>query len=104
MTVREDPRSITLPVLKVEQPIGIFFVGSIRAKDLVEIADFDIRKLTKEEGIDSYLGIQRELDPKRVQEIRLYVRGPDATFPTSVVLAVPEACVTVEGSEAPENR
>jgi DGQHR domain-containing protein len=104
MTVREDPRSITLPVLKIAQPIGTFFVGSIKAKDLVDIADFDIRRLTKEEGIDSYLGIQRELDPKRVQEIRLYVRGPDATFPTSVVLAVPEACVTLNGSEAAENR
>src|SRR5690348_2345080 len=104
MTVREDPRSITLPVLRIEQPIGGFFVGSIKAKDLVDIADFDIRRLTKEEGIDSYLGIQRELDPKRVEEIRLYVRGPDATFPTSVVLAVPEACVALEGSDDPENR
>jgi DGQHR domain-containing protein len=104
MTIKEDPRSITLPVLKVEQPIGIFFVGSIKAKDLVDIADFDIRKLTKEDGIDSYLGIQRELDSKRVQEIRLYVRGPDATFPTSVVLAVPDACVRLEGSEDPANR
>lgn len=61
MTPREDPRSIVLPVLKIAQPIGTFFVGSIKAKDLVDIADFDIRRLTKEEGIDSYLGIQREL-------------------------------------------
>jgi DGQHR domain-containing protein len=104
MTVKEDPRSIALPVLKIEQPIGTFFVGSIKAKDLVDIADFDIRRLTKEEGIDSYLGIQRELDPKRVKEIRLYVRGLDATFPTSVVLAVPEACVTLDGSEEAGNR
>ncbi len=100
----EDSRSITLPVLRIEQPIGIFFIGSIRAKDLVDIADFDIRRLRKEEGIDSYLGIQRELDSKRVEEIRLYVRGPDATFPTSVVLAVPDSCVQLEGSEAPDNR
>jgi DGQHR domain-containing protein len=52
--------------------------------------------LHKEEGIDSYLGIQRELDQKRVKEIRQYVTGLDATFPTSVVLSVPEDCVVLK--------
>jgi DGQHR domain-containing protein len=104
MSVQEDPRSITLPVLKIEQPIGVFYVGSIKAADLVDIADFDIRRIRHEDGIDSYLGIQRELDPKRVDEIRLYVKGPDATFPTSVVLAVPEECVELRSAEGADDR
>lgn len=92
----EDPKSVTISALRIRQPIGDIYVGSIPAKILVEITDFDIRKLVEERGIDSYLGIQRELDGKRVREISQYVRGPDATFPTAVVLAVPERCVSLE--------
>jgi DGQHR domain-containing protein len=94
--INEDPRSVVVSALRIRQPIGDIYVGSIPAKTLVEITDFDIRALVEERGIDSYLGIQRELDPKRVREIAQYVRGPDATFPTAVVLAVPERCVTIE--------
>jgi DGQHR domain-containing protein len=94
--INEDPRSVVVSALRIRQPIGDICVGSIPAKTLVEITDFDIRALVEERGIDSYLGIQRELDPKRVKEIAQYVSGPDATFPTAVVLAVPERCVTIE--------
>ena len=94
--IEEGPRSVTISALRIRQPIGDIYVGSIPAKTLVEITDFDIRTLVSERGIDSYLGIQRELDPKRVKEIAQYVRGPDATFPTAVVLAVPERCVAIE--------
>ena len=94
--IGESPRSVVISALKITQPIGDIYVGSIPAKTLFEITDFDIRTLVTERGIDSYLGIQRELDPKRVKEIAQYVLGPDATFPTAVVLAVPERCVTIE--------
>jgi DGQHR domain-containing protein len=96
MIAKESPRSIVVSALKIRQPIGDIYVGSIPAQTLVEITDFDIRALVSERGIDSYLGIQRELDPKRVREIAQYVKGQDATFPTAVVLAVPERCVTIE--------
>lgn len=94
--IKESPRSITISALRIEQPIGDIYVGSIPAKTLVEITDFDIRMLVTERGIDSYLGIQRSLDTKRVREIAQYVKGSDATFPTAVVLAVPEKCVSIE--------
>lgn len=93
---RESPRNVVISALRIRQPIGDIYVGSIPAKVLVEITDFDVRQLVSERGIDSYLGIQRELDPKRVKEISQYVAGPDATFPTAVVLAVPEKCVSLE--------
>lgn len=92
----ESPKSVVISAIRIRQPIGDIYVGSIPAKTLVDITDFDIRTLVSERGIDSYLGIQRELDKKRVTEIGVYVNGPDATFPTAVVLAVPEKCVTIE--------
>ena len=102
--ITEDPKSVVVSALRIRQPIGDIYVGSIPAKTLIEITDFDIRALVEERGIDSYLGIQRELDPKRVKEIAQYVRGSDATFPTAVVLAVPERCVTIESPIDVEDR
>src|SRR5580693_284903 len=92
----EKPRTVVVSALRIRQPIGDIYVGSIPAKTLVEITYTDVRELASERGIDSYLGIQRELDDKRVKEIAQYVTGPDATFPTAVVLAVPERCVSIE--------
>ena len=94
----EDPKQISIPVIRVRQPIGDFYIGSMASKDLFDIAYFDIRRMVHEDGIDSYLGIQRELSLKRVKEIEQYTRGADATFPTAVVLAVPEQCVEIARS------
>ncbi len=102
--VTESPRSVTISALRIRQPIGDIYVGSIPAKTLVDITDFDIRQLVSERGINSYLGIQRDLDPKRVREIAQYVKGTDATFPTAVVLAVPEKCVTIESPCSADDR
>ena len=93
---RETAISITISALRIRQPIGDIYVGCIPSRTLVEITDFDIRQLVEERGIDSYIGVQRELDRKRVEQIAAYVRGPSATFPTAVVLAIPEKCVTIE--------
>lgn len=94
--IAESPRSLSIEVLRVTQPIGDFYVGAISAKDLVDISYFDIRRIYTEDGIDSYLGIQRELNAKRVQEIGAYARSTDATFPTAVILAVREETATLE--------
>jgi DGQHR domain-containing protein len=94
--ISESPKSVVIAAIRIRQPIGDIYVGSIPSKTLVEITDFDIRTLVQERGIDSYLGIQRELSRKRVDQIQQYVRGPDATFPTAVVLAIPERCVSIE--------
>ena len=43
--------------------------------------------------IERYLGIQRPLNKARAREIRNYIlNNRDATFPTSVILAVDEKC------------
>jgi len=91
--ISEDHKEIVFPVIRVRQRIGDFFIGSIPSRQLFEIAYFDIRQIVHEDGIDSYLGIQRVLSKQRVKEISQHARGMDATFPTAVILAVPEQCV-----------
>lgn len=85
-------RSITLPALPVSQPIGEFYIAVIQWKDLLEISWADIREI--ERDLDNYLGIQRKISPTRVTELKEYVRTKDATFPTAIILAVDEECVT----------
>jgi len=85
---------LEFPCIKVTQPMGNFFMGSIKASDLCEVTKYDFRRLVTEEGFSSYLGIQREVSPKRVREIAKYVGTKDACFPTAVILAIPGVCVT----------
>lgn len=98
--INESEKSICFPVVRVTQPIGDFYVGSMRARDLVDISKFDIRQLTRKGNIDDFLGIQRRLDPRRVAEIADYVRLPDSTFPTAVILSIDGSCAQLENVEA----
>ena len=85
---------IIIPVVRVKQPLGEFFIGSINAKDLVKISFADVRRIHGEQReVEKYLGIQRPLDKGRVKSIKQYIQSPDATFPTGVVVAVDERCV-----------
>jgi DGQHR domain-containing protein len=92
MIAKEDPISFSIPVLRVSQPIGSFFIGVMDCKRLCEITDFDVRRLIKERDFEKYLGIQRPLDKSRVKEIREYVGTSDACFPTGVILSVRAEC------------
>lgn len=82
-----DSPHITFRAIEVEQPIGRFYVGAIDSEDLHEICFFDIRHLESRE-LDRYLGVQRALSDRRVDEIRKYLGTVDATFPTSVIIAL----------------
>ncbi|WP_308922978.1 DGQHR domain-containing protein [Janthinobacterium sp. J1-1] len=84
--------SISIDALKVSQPIGDFFIAVIPHNELTEICYTDVREFGKEGSLDAYMGIQREIKPDRIEEIKSYVRSPDATFPTSVILAIPNEC------------
>lgn len=96
MTAREDPVTFSIPVLKIKQPIGEFFIGVLDAKRLCEITDFDVRRLVKERDFEKYLGIQRRLDTSRVKEIAEYVNTLDACFPTGVILSIKEQCAVYD--------
>ena len=84
---------IKFKVIKVSQPLGDFFIGNIKARDLVKISYADVRRIEGEDReVERYLGIQRPLDKSRVLKIRKYLESPDAAFPTGVVLAVDQHC------------
>lgn len=86
-------KKLDLKVLKVRQPIGEFFISSIKGEDLVDISYADVRRLVEDQrDLERYLGIQRPVSKKRVADIKKYIQGSDATFPTSVILAVDEKC------------
>lgn len=92
MSLREDPISFAIPVLRLRQPIGDFFVGALDYKRLCAITHFDVRRIIREREFETYLGIQRPLNEKRVAEIRQYVQTVDACFPTSVILSINANC------------
>lgn len=79
-----------IPFIEVNQPIGKFYVASIKCRDLLEIARYDIRRIERDEAndIDNYFGIQRKPAQGRLKEISEYVRFIDATFPNNIVIAV----------------
>jgi len=86
---------IILPVIRVTQRIGTFFIGSLGAKELVQISYADVRRI-EQRDVEKYLGIQRPLDEKRVKQIKKYLDSPDASFPTGIVLAVNQNCTTFD--------
>jgi len=92
MSLKEDPISFAVPAIKVQQPIGEFFVGVLDSKRLCEITHFDVRRILREREFETYLGIQRPLNEKRVEEIEQYVQTVDACFPTAVILSVNANC------------
>ena len=86
--------TLYIDAIKMEQPIGEFYVGAMDQHDLRQISIFDMRRI--ENDLDDYIGIQRKLSDDRVIEIGKFVNTIDATFPTSVVLAVPGDCVSYD--------
>ncbi|MDC8906630.1 DGQHR domain-containing protein [Citrobacter freundii] len=84
-------KKITANFLKVTQPIGEFYCCVMKARDLYSISYSDVRRLEEEQSednIDTYLGIQRELNKSRVKKIREYIGSVDATFPNSIIVAI----------------
>lgn len=69
--------------LKIEQPIGTFYLTSIEASTLAKIATIERRN----ENPDA---VQREQSTKRIKDIAKYCGESDATFPTPIIIAVRE--------------
>lgn len=82
--------NITIKALKVSQPIGEFYFGKIKAKDLVNITYSDVRRMADSESrqLDDYIGIQRPLIESRIRQINSYISGVDSSFPNSIIIAM----------------
>jgi DGQHR domain-containing protein len=88
-----DPEKIVhkIDCLPVKQPIGEIYLGVIPHYLLRKITYFDVRRVLQEQrDVERYLGIQRPLKLKKVDELKKYVRFFDASFPTSIIIAVDE--------------
>ncbi|CAM6248222.1 TPA: DGQHR domain-containing protein [Klebsiella pneumoniae] len=83
-------KSIKIKALKVSQPIGDFYCGKIKARDLVKITYSDVRRMSNLENreLDDYIGIQRPLIESRVKAIRSFISGVDSSFPNSIIIAM----------------
>lgn len=83
---------ITVKCLEVRQPIGTFYVAIMKYTDVLRVSWADVRRIEGERReVETYLGIERPLNPKRVAELKQYVRTVDASFPSSIILAVESA-------------
>jgi len=78
---------IEIPAIAIDQPIGKFYVGSIPACDLKDMAEADIRRI-KDRDIERHAGIQRLLKDERVKDIENYIETVDASFPNAIILNV----------------
>ena len=88
-TQRTKPAVITCRCLQISQPIGTFYIGVLDSSDVVDISYADIRLIESgEREVESVSGIQRNLSPKRVDELAKYVNTMDASFPTGIILAM----------------
>jgi len=91
-------KPVILKALKVDQPIGDFYIGAVDSNQLLKIATVDVRKFL-DDNAESLEGIQRKLVPSRKKKISEYVEFEYATFPTSIVIAIDERCITVTESK-----
>ena len=89
-----DRTTLSVEFTEVIQNVGTFYSCIIPAQKLLEICQFDFRKIKENNGVKEFLGIQRPLKDERVKEIRKYITTEDACFPTSIVISVDERCAS----------
>lgn len=75
--------------LRVEQPIGLYYIAVLPARVLLEVAFSDVLSASLDEENECYEldGTQRLVQPKRLQLIADYINRADAAFPNSIILA-----------------
>ncbi len=91
---------LRIPCIKIKQPIGEYYIGKIKAKDLCDITYVDRRRIDEEKGNDSYLGVQRPLSKSRVKQLSEYVNTIDACFPTGIILSIPGNCAQYDAKKS----
>lgn len=79
----------------VSQPIGEFYLTSLAASTLLRRVRINPRRESSPENEN----VQRALSGRRVSEIALYARDPDATFPTPIIISVPSTQTKITDSE-----
>lgn len=78
-----------VPALKIDQPLGTYYVAVLPARLLLETCYSDkLRAVAEADGVNYKLeGTQRGLDPGRLKSIAEYISRTDSAFPNSIILA-----------------
>lgn len=74
---------IKLNFIKAIQPIGQIYVAKIAPELLLKMSTVDRRRILEN---DEALGIQRDLRPEKVAQIKKYLSTINATFPNSIIV------------------
>lgn len=90
-----------IEVIKVEQPIGYFYLSKLDANKLYGLSKADIADMDRVNSLENedevYIGSQRQLMKKKVDQIKRYVETTEATFPASIILNIPTKYLLQEG-------
>jgi DNA phosphorothioation-associated DGQHR protein 1 len=80
---------LVVNALRIEQPLGVYFVAILKASTLLDVAYSDVLSAHLRPGEAAYEldGTQRLVQPKRLQVIADYINRTDAAFPNSIILA-----------------
>lgn len=80
---------LTLKALRVEQPLGVYYVTVIPARVLLQVAFSDALSAIWSDEEQTYKldGTQRLRDPKRLKPVASYIDREDSAFPNSIILA-----------------
>lgn len=73
----------TSTAIKLEQPLGVFYVFKIPASKLIEVA-FSMAAYNQDGKLS---GVQRKLKQDRINQIALYTGATNATFPSPIILS-----------------
>lgn len=69
--------------IKLEQPLGVFYVIKIPASKLIEVT-FSMSAYNQDGKLS---GVQRKLKNERIKQIALYTGATNATFPSPIILS-----------------
>jgi DNA phosphorothioation-associated DGQHR protein 1 len=77
------------PALRVDQPIGTFFVAVLPARLLLQVASSDVMSASLKADGPGYIlmGTQRVIQDRRLTQIADYIDRIDSTFPNTIILA-----------------
>lgn len=80
---------LRFPAIRVLQPLGLFYVASIPAHVLLQVAYSDVLSASLASDSSGYVleGTQRLSQPKRLSQIADYIDRQDSAFPNSIILA-----------------
>ena len=83
-----SPLPLRYPALCVAQPIGEFFLCSISAETLLNVAYSIPATIKRRQGVFAgVLGNQRKLSEARAKQIGAYIDEEDSTFPNTIILS-----------------